>query len=318
MKGDGAYTDGGAKNSVESYYLAGHSRGRLARFVGATQLAGNDEQYAATLALVANSFDIPTRVVMGAELPEGGVVKGKDVHAWVEVQDNTGTWIPLLQNTFLPDRNQKPNQLQSKTDEQKIGALVPPPAGTNPPSVLQGPDQAQNAVNLKKPPKKLFDPSAWPTWLRWLVFYVIFPLLVLVGIYWLIRGAKAWQRRRHATRGTATVRVAWAWDDLMNSARSYGHTLPKRATRLEQAAVLGRVPTRTRWPPGRTRSSSDPARRTSTTPTPTGSRPTRRAATCGPTATSGAGCVPTSTPGRCSPAGRSPTRAAAPCPPSPP
>ena len=241
MKNDGAYTDGGTKNSVESYYLAGHSRGRLARFVGATQLAGNDEQYAATLALVANRLDIPTRVVMGAELPEGGVVKGKDVHAWVEVQDSRGTWIPLLADTFLPDRNQKPNQLQSKTDEQKIGALVPPPAGTNPPSVLQGPDQAQNAVNLKKPPKKLFDPSLWPTWLRWLVFYVLVPLLALVALYWMVRGAKAWRRRRHATRGTATARVAWAWDDLMNSARSFGHSLPRRATRLEQAAALGRL-----------------------------------------------------------------------------
>jgi hypothetical protein len=241
MKGDGAYTDGGTKNSVESYYLAGHSRGRLARFVGASQLAGNDEQYAATLALVANRLDIPTRVVMGAELPEGGVVKGKDVHAWVEVQDETGTWVPLLADTFLPDRNQKPNRLQSKTDEQKIGALVPPPAGTNPPSVLQGPDQAQNAVNLKKPPKKLFDPSAWPSWLRWLVFYVLLPLLVLVAVYWLIRGAKAWRRRRHATRGTATARVAWAWEDLMTSARSFGHTLPRRATRLEQAEALERL-----------------------------------------------------------------------------
>lgn len=241
MKNDGAYTDGGTKNSVESYYLAGHSRGRLARFVGATQLAGNDEQYAATLALIANRIDIPTRVVMGAELPEGGVVKGKDVHAWVEVQDATGSWIPLLTTTFLPDRNQKPNQLQSKTDEQKIGALVPPPAGTNPPSVLQGPDQAQNAVNLKKPPKKLFDPAAWPSWLRWLVFYVLLPLLMLTAVYWLIRGAKAWRRRRHATRGTATARVAWAWDDLMNSARSFGHTLPRRATRLEQAGALSRL-----------------------------------------------------------------------------
>jgi hypothetical protein len=243
MKGDGAYTDGGTKNSVESYYLAGHSRGRLARFVGATQLAGNDEQYAATLALVANSLDIPTRVVMGAELPEGGIVRGRDVHAWVEVQSETGTWIPLLANTFLPNRNQKPNRLQSKTDEQKIGALVPPPAGTNPPSVLQGPDQAQNAVNLKKPPRKLFDPSAWPNWLRWLLFYVVLPLLVLVAVYWLIRGAKAWRRRRHATRGSATARIAWAWDDLMNSARSFGHALPRRATRLEQAGALGRLST---------------------------------------------------------------------------
>ncbi|MDF2145125.1 DUF3488 and transglutaminase-like domain-containing protein [Knoellia sp. p5-6-4] len=242
MRSDGAYTDGGAKNSVESYYLAGHSRGRLTRFVGATQLAGNDEQYAATLALAANRLSIPTRVVMGAELPEGGVVRGRDVHAWVEVQNQTGQWIPLLSKTFLPDRNQKPNQLQSKTDQQKVGAQVPPPAGVNPPSVLQGPDQAQNAVNLKKPPKKLFDPASWPWWMRVLVLYVLLPLLGLVGLYWGIRGAKEWRRNRHATHGPAVKRIAWAWDDLMNTAQTYGHKVPRRATRIEQASSLQRVP----------------------------------------------------------------------------
>lgn len=242
MRSDGAYTDGGTKNSVESYYLAGHSRGRLTQFVGATQLAGDDEQYAATLALVANRLSIPTRVVMGAQVPADGVVRGRDVHAWVEVQDDAGRWIPLLQNTFLPDRNQKPNQLQSKTEQQKVGALVPPPAGVNPPSVLQGPDQAQNAVNLKKPPKKLFDPASWPTWLRILVFYVLLPLLVLVGLYWGLRGAKAWRRDRHARRGPTVSRVAWAWSDLMQTARTYGQRVPRKATRLEQAAALTRVP----------------------------------------------------------------------------
>jgi hypothetical protein len=241
MRNDGAYTDGGTENSVESYYLAGHSLGRLTRFVGATQLAGNDEQYAATLALAANRLSIPTRVVMGAELPEGGVVRGRDVHAWVEVQDDNARWIPLLSKTFLPDRNQKPNQLQSRTEEQKVGAQVPPPAGVNPPSVLQGPDQAQNAVNLKKPPKRLFDPASWPWWLRVLVFYVLLPLLVLVAVYWALRGAKAWRRNRHASRGPAASRVAWAWNDLMDTARSYGQKVPRRATRLEQAASLHRV-----------------------------------------------------------------------------
>ena len=79
--------------------------------------------------------------------------------------------------------------------------------------------------------------------MRFLVFYVVLPLLALVAIYWLIRGAKAWRRRRHATRGTATARVAWAWDDLMNSAKSFGHALPRRSTRLEQARALDRLPT---------------------------------------------------------------------------
>ena len=139
MTQDGAYTDGGTANSYEKVYLPGHGLGRLGRFVGSTQLAGNDEQYAATLALVGNRLGIPTRVVMGAIPESGGVVKGKDVHAWVEVQEDNGTWHALLPSTFLPDRNKKPNEQQLKSEEQKVGAQVPPPAGVNPPSVLQGP-----------------------------------------------------------------------------------------------------------------------------------------------------------------------------------
>ncbi len=109
----------------------------------------------------------------------------------------------------------------------------------NPPSVLQGPDQAQNATNLKKPPKKLFDPSAWPTWLRLLVFFVVLPALALVALYWAIRGLKVYRRNRHATRGPASGRIAWAWEDLMQTARSFGTPLPRRATRLEQSVALG-------------------------------------------------------------------------------
>ncbi|GAB3441332.1 transglutaminase domain-containing protein [Phycicoccus ginsengisoli] len=246
MQSEGAYTDGGTANSVERFYLPGHSIGRLSRFTSIPQLAGNDEQYAATLALVGNRLGIPTRVVMGAIVPASGTVQGKDVHAWVEVRDATGSWVPVLQDNFLPDRDRKPKELQTKVQDRKVGALVPPPPGSNPPSVLQGPDQAQNATNLKKPPKKLLDPSTWPWWLRVLVLYVLLPLVALTLLYWLLRGLKAWRRRRHATRGPTPARVAWAWNDLVASARSYGHHPPRRATRLEQAgAIAGPVDTST-------------------------------------------------------------------------
>ena len=190
MRSDGAYTDGGTKNSVESYYLPGHRVGRLARFVGVTQLAGNDEQYAATLALVANRLGHPDPRRHGRRAARGRRHQGQGRPRLGGGPGRHRQWTRCSPRHFLPDRNKKPNQLQSKSEEQKIGALVPPPAGVNPPSVLQGPDQAQNATNLKKPPKKLFDPSAWPSWLRFLVFYVLLPLLVLVALYWAIRGAQ--------------------------------------------------------------------------------------------------------------------------------
>lgn len=235
MTSDGAYTDGGTANSYEKVYLPGHGLSRLSRFVGSTQLAGNDEQYAATLALVGNRLGIPTRVVMGAVPESGSVIKGKDVHAWVEVQVDDGTWHALLPSTFLPDRNKKPNEQQLKSEEQKVGAQVPPPAGVNPPSVLQGPDQAQNATDIKKKKRNPLDIGSWPLWLRILVLGLVLPALLLLGAYALIRWLKARRRRRHATTGALASRPAWVWRDLVSDARSLGVAVPRGATRLEQA-----------------------------------------------------------------------------------
>jgi len=238
MTQDGAYTDGGTPNSYEKVYLPGHALSRLSRFVGSTQLAGNDEQYAATLALAGNRLGIPTRVVMGAIPQSGGTVEGKDVHAWVEVQRSTGRWHALLPSTFLPDRNKKPNEQQLKSEEQKVGAQVPPPAGVNPPSVLQGPDQAQNATDIKKKKRNPLDIGAWPLWLQILVLALLLPVLLLLGAYVLLRWLKSRRRRRHATTGPTPSRAVWVWRDLVTDARSLGVAVPRAATRLEQARAF--------------------------------------------------------------------------------
>jgi hypothetical protein len=238
MSTEGAYTDGGTPNSYEKVYLPGHGVSRLSRFAGSSQLAGNDEQYAAALALAANRLGVPSRVVLGALPGEGGVVKGKDVHAWVELRKDDGTWLSLLPATFLPDRNKKPNEQQLKSEEQKIGAQVPPPAGVNPPSVLQGPDQAQNATDIKRKKRNPLDVSAWPWWLKILILGILIPLLLALAAYALIRWLKARRRRKHASTGPTISRVAWVWRDLVSDARSFGIAVPRQATRLEQAAAL--------------------------------------------------------------------------------
>ncbi|MEP6649636.1 MAG: transglutaminase domain-containing protein, partial [Lapillicoccus sp.] len=157
-------------------FLPGHSLARLQRFVRSEQLAGDDEQYAAALALAANRIGIQARVVFGATPEASGEVKGSDIHAWVEVHSADGTWAQVLPRDFLPDRNKQPEQQQQRSEEQKTGAQVPPPVANNPPSVLQGPDQAQNATqNRKPPPKNLLDPSNWPDWVKWLLTYVGHP-----------------------------------------------------------------------------------------------------------------------------------------------
>ncbi|HEY2792468.1 MAG TPA: transglutaminase-like domain-containing protein, partial [Micromonosporaceae bacterium] len=71
LRNHGAYSDGGAN---ETQYLPGHSLGRLSSFVNGPQPVGDDEQYAAVYALVANDLGIPARVVFGARPEADGSV----------------------------------------------------------------------------------------------------------------------------------------------------------------------------------------------------------------------------------------------------
>ena len=241
MRTEGTYTDGGTPNSFEKVYLPGHASARLSRFVNSSKLAGNDEQYAATLALVGQRLGIPSRVVMGADPEAGGEVRGRDVHAWVEVQLDDGSWFPLRAGTFVPSRDKTPSEQQLKSEEQKVGAQVPPPAGVNPPSLLQGPDQAQNATDIPKRKKSPFDVGAWPWWLKLLVLGIVLPLLLLAGYLLLVRWLRARRRLRHASTGPVPARAARVWRDLVAESRSLGVRVPRPATRREQAPVLDAV-----------------------------------------------------------------------------
>ncbi|MGN6754421.1 MAG: transglutaminase domain-containing protein [Intrasporangium sp.] len=238
---DGAYTDGGAPGTYQNVFLPGHSLARMAMFFKSSQLAGNDEQYAAALALAANRLGIPTRVVLGAIPGAGGAVKGKDVHAWVEVRTTTGAWQTVLPKEFLPDYNKQPDQVIRKSDEKKTGVQVPPPAVQNPPSVLQGPDQAQNATQLHRPQKNddnPLNPDNWPDWLRWLLFVLGGPVLFVLLVYGVMRLAKAVRRRRRRTAGATSTRVTGGWREIVDTARDLRMPLPAMATRLEQAHAL--------------------------------------------------------------------------------
>ena len=75
---EGRYSDGVA--AAEKIYHPGHNVNRLGdEFANAPIMVGNDEQYAAIMALLANNVGVPARVVMGAVVPEDGVIEGRDV-----------------------------------------------------------------------------------------------------------------------------------------------------------------------------------------------------------------------------------------------
>jgi len=237
LKADGTYTDGEPPNEQ---YPAGHSLRRLTDFTAkGSQLAGDDEQYAAMMAILANQLGVPARVVLGAVPESAGsgraVVRGKDVHAWVELRAGDGSWRTLEWDRFMSTK--KPHQRSPQSEQLVEGKVVPPPAPVRPPSTTG--DPLDDSVNQKAHSHTSDDDAhGLPGYVRALLLYAGGPVLVVVLLGALIVGVKAWRRRRRRTAGPPTRRLVLGWREILDHARDFGHRAPPGATRREQAAVL--------------------------------------------------------------------------------
>lgn len=238
LKEHGRFSDGVLPE--EKIYHAGHHQKRLGdEFVNAPIMAGNAEQYAALMALLANRIGVPARVVMGAVVPESGVVSGADVTAWVELQASDGSWRTMPTDLFMS--NKKPADQPPQQEEEMSGSVVPPPAPIPPPSS----EGEQTDTQLKTRSDVDDESTAFdlPLWLKIVLVVVGGPLVLLLLFLAAILGAKALRRRRRRTHGRPSARIGGGWRELVDLARDLGHHVPVRAglTRREQAQQLGTV-----------------------------------------------------------------------------
>ncbi|GAB2781050.1 transglutaminase-like domain-containing protein [Nocardioides salsibiostraticola] len=242
LRTQGRYSDGVIE--AERAYRAGHNVRRLGEeFANAPIMAGNDEQYAAIMALMANSLGVPARVVMGAEVPADGVVQGQDIKAWVELQVADGSWRTLPTEEFMGD--EKPAEQPPVTQQEQSGTTVPPPAPIPPPSTLA--EQNDTELQARKGDGEQ-DASGplFPAWVRYLAIAVGGPLLLAGLIIGSIVGLKVARRRRRRRAAKVSARVVGGWNDLVDHARDLGRAVPVGAgqTRREQAELVsaGRGP----------------------------------------------------------------------------
>lgn len=240
LKNDGSYSDGVVE--AEKIYTAGHFRYRLADgFVNYPIMAGNDEQYAAVMALLANRVGVPARVVMGAVVPAGGQVVGADVQAWVEVQVSDGSWRTLPTEQFMGD--QRPAKLPPQSDRNLTGANVPPPAPIPPPSTID--DQTDTDLKERKTSNDGADDQAisrgLPRWVKAVLVLGGIPVLLVGSVLCSIVLVKVWRRRRRRRKGKVSARVVGAWNELVDHARDLGQdvTVSPVSTRREQSGDLG-------------------------------------------------------------------------------
>ncbi|MEO6510740.1 MAG: transglutaminase domain-containing protein [Nocardioides sp.] len=243
LKTEGKYSDGVIES--EKIYHAGHNRFRLTDDTGGVNapfVVGNDEQYAAWMALLANRIGVPARVVFGAVVPDGGTVTGADVHAWVEVQVADGTWHTLPTDLFM-DKD-RPAEQQTTRRQDQSGSVVPPPAPIPPPSTAGEQNDADMKVRKNKSTTKGSQEAAGgpiSKWVQRALVYLGLPLLAITILLSAVVLAKLLRRRRRRTRSKVSSRFVGAWRELVDHARDLGQPVPVGAgvTRREQSRRLG-------------------------------------------------------------------------------
>ena len=213
-------------------------------FVNAPQIVGNDEQYAATMALIANEIGVPARVVLGAEVPEGG---GRDRQGRLGLGRAAGRGrlvADAADRAFMSD--QPPADQLPETNTPMSGHRVPPPAPIPPPS--DAGEQSDADLKERKATRKKKEeaedeglipgaprlagrrrdvrrwPAAAPRPPRWAPS----------------SASRLLRRHRRRSAASPSARFVGAWRELVDHARDLGQAVPlgPTVTRREQSGGI--------------------------------------------------------------------------------
>ncbi|WP_134766330.1 transglutaminase domain-containing protein [Nocardioides sp. 1609] len=214
----GRYSHG--QEPWEGSITAGHDLRRLTDdFLLSSPTVGDEEQYAAAMALLANRMRIPARVVVGAVVPKDGVVRGSDVSAWVEIRADDGTWRTIPSDVFM-----------SRKPPDRLGASAPTDRDYEPPNDAEPdlPDAEPEQDDPARPDRADGGGLSW--------WVLLVPLVLVLALT--VPAVKAVRRRRRRRARRVSSRYAGAWDELVDHGRDLGVDVPEPAPRPVQAAAL--------------------------------------------------------------------------------
>lgn len=210
--------------------------------------AGDDEQFAVAAALIADQLGFPSRIVVGARLQavdssaegippcDDGVCRGRNITAWVEVQDVSGTWIPVdvtpqheIPMDAIVDERRDP---ENATDvESERAEVVQPPDADPADADPRSSDDEETAADL----------SGLILAAR-IAGSILLILGILLGPLALIVAAKAWRRRRRRHAPVAADRISGGWDEWVDATIDHGAPPPATHTRAEYVEAAGATP----------------------------------------------------------------------------
>lgn len=234
LKTNGFLSHGLASDAVPS--RAGHGADRLIELFTRTQMVGDEEQYAAAMALMVRHLGYPARVVMGyapdvAEGDDEVEVVGSDVTAWVEVPFEGVGWV-----SFRPT----PDDIDVPQEQTPKPKSEPQPQVRQPPRAEQAEDELLTTVEIDDTDDEDRDrPFQLPAWAWVVIASVGIPAAALLLPMLLVALAKR-RRRRMRRSGAADRRAAGAWEELVDRYAELGFEPPERASRLQTARELER------------------------------------------------------------------------------
>ncbi|MET0863743.1 MAG: transglutaminaseTgpA domain-containing protein [Nakamurella sp.] len=236
---DGYFSSGGG----ELQSPAGHGLDRITAMLTGATIVGDQEQYAALMALMVRSIGLSARVAVGFLPPAGSTpdtqvqLRGRNISAWVEVPFEGYGWVAF---DPTPDRDKRPDdaQQQSQTERRAVSVDVPPalppvqPDAADTESANQRPDDSASDPAAAQP-----ESSAWQTaltilgWVALLAGIVALPVLVILAL----KGARRRRRRRAAE---PRDQITGGWAELLDTAVDTGYRPAAWQTRTELAADL--------------------------------------------------------------------------------
>lgn len=228
------------RSLAEGYFTqekaSGHGYKRIGQFLGEDTLAGDDEQYAVAMALMALSLGLPARVVVGF-YPDEPVAAGQTLavtgemgHVWVEVAFQPERWVVF---DPTPPRDRTPDESRQGTKDGRQPQLPAPPIP--PRADLDQPDDSDTGAPRRTTPDQNDPPAEvvrWSAIAAGGVGVVALPVLVVLGL-------KGRRRRRRRSCPLLADRASGGWDEVTDRARDHGVQLPPAGTRRETARVLG-------------------------------------------------------------------------------
>jgi len=290
---DGFFSHG---TSGEPVSPAGHGLDRLVSMVGTGPMVGDQEQYAALMALMVRSIGIPARVVVGFA-PSGTAdaevaLRGSDLSAWVEVPFDGFGWVPF-DPTPPPDKPLTDIQERAQTERREVAVEVPPALPQVPPDTVDNESADQRPEDAPPPDTAdadSFMPALLVTMFGWTLLVLALFAAPIVAILLIKAGVAdaGWPPDARPTGSPAAGRSWWTPRRTPVSGRPPGTPGPRwRGTWPAPACCSW-----TGWPRRPTRPSSHPRRSTTTGPVATGVRWTTAAPSCWVGSASGGGGAP--------------------------